>query len=201
MQARKWEYEMRERVCLCQWPQVSPQAVLHECNKQFNTKELFSKSYFQQENMNKISQAVLKLRSGRQWLFLLKATFLWEQCAGNQKKQESAMKVGKGSKHFSYLSYVQETFFFLTSALLHSRGMCIFPPAEDKQSKFSSKESLQDWSTKKRKIYLITKMRENHFLQSLWISNYHFLGDNVCVNQLSTWTWNTGKAGLLESTL
>lgn len=42
-------------------------------------KSCFQKSYFQQDSMNTIPQAVQKLRSGRQWLFLLKVTFLWEQ--------------------------------------------------------------------------------------------------------------------------
>lgn len=29
---------------------------------------------------------------------------------------------------------------------------------------------------------LTAKMRERHiFLDNLWMSNYHFLGDNVCV--------------------
>lgn len=70
------------------------------------------------------------------------------------KLEESGIsdEAGKGSKHSSYLCYVQETFYFLTSALLHSSVTCIFPAAEDKPSKFSSKESLWDCNTKERLI-------------------------------------------------
>lgn len=53
-------------------------------------------------------------------------------------------------------------FFSLSSALLHCSVMCIFPAVEDKLSKFSSKESLQDCSAKERKNYLTTTMREKH---------------------------------------